>query len=78
MIKKLGWLLAVSAPLIAMWGVANLPYPGSLLLAGVAIGALVGYLLYEHISHRQEVPTSVIWEQALLGVIMLILLSFAI
>lgn len=78
MIKLIGWIAAVSAPVMAVLGVLYLPYPGSLLLASVSIGGLVGYLLYEHASRREEVPNSVIWEQYLLAMIILIGLSVAI
>lgn len=75
MIKRIGWVAAVIAPAAAVFGILYLPYPGSILLAIVSLGGLVGYLLYEHALHREEVPNSVIWEQSLLAVIILIGLS---
>ena len=75
MIERIGWLLAVAAPLLAMYGVLYLPYVGAFILAGVAFGALAGFLIYEHIAHRGEVSSSAVWEQALLALIMLVALS---
>ncbi len=75
MIERFGWLLAVAAPILAMYGILYLPYVGAFILAGVAFGALAGFLIYEHVYDRGEVSSSVVWEQALLALIMLAALS---
>ncbi len=75
MSRYVGWIFAVVMPLVVAFGFRMVPSPGSLLVAGAAIGAFIGYLVYEHVAVREHIPNRTIAEQLLLGVLALVILG---
>lgn len=78
MIRYIGWVLAVAAPLAILASFRFVPHPLALVVGGAVIGTFVGYLIYEHAASRSNAPDKVVAEQVLLGILVLAVLATAV
>jgi uncharacterized membrane protein required for colicin V production len=75
MSRCVGWILVVVMAVAVYFGFRMVPSPGSLLIAGAAVGVFIGYLAYEHVAEREHIPNRTVAEQLLLGILVLVILG---